>query len=565
MSLANNMANTYLRRDGEDSGMLNNLQMNANRIANVGDPVDDTDVVTKSYSKFELESLADVTTVELLPRMTSNNTPFPYQINSQFFSSDAYKCASAFESFALVNNFDFIDVDLGAQYIVDAVYFELSAPVEKIEIIINGAHPTDLLNVTGKQAVLFAYSQSASVIQLKFTLFFQQPSSISKLFIRRQTLRTAKRVEVHLPISPIEAINDVYLANYMTPLDSRFLIEEYIVPKMTSNTTPAPYSFTSPSPAVLGFDAYRVSDYNLYTNFIVQGGLGDQHILDIDLGSTKVIQTFYICGCTEFPNKNVIFVLEGSADDVTWQELLQGPVDMPDVLTAYENDILTGIRYIRMSMQRLPPGDTFDPVGINAFWMKDKRLAVRGYLTSTETPELPNDLTPKFYVDTTFVSNEELIDIRRSLLVLTTAATLPISIPLTSSTVGSSITNLSLSPTFNHAALGGHNIALSGGHIILHPLGEPAAWEICLSLGVTTNNQSPYVISVELYDVYDTMGLLYTLFRRIIYDRCMTTKHISAVEIFENSFVTDRRMALRIVCDSADVNLDYFRLFIKRI
>lgn len=541
------MANIYLKRNGEDTGMQNNLKMNKYRIVEVADPILETDVANRRFTRYAIANNADLQTTQLLPRMTSNSTPSPYQISASNSSPDAWKCASADSAYTISDHTETITVNIASLQPCDSVSLELSDKVSRIEILANNTNLIDLNDVGGKQILYFQYRTYMQFLDIRISTPIGSNIQLSNVFLKSETLLAGKPTSVHLPTKHNHALNNVAL---MHSAGSRLSIvqPQYLIPPMTGDFTPSPYSFSSPNGAQEGFAVYKCADYKLETNYISLGD-SDEVIIDVDSGGLLVFGAFDICGCTQFSNSGVTFQLEGSANDVDWNDMIGGSFDLPDIVTVFECIQPNSIRFLRMTLRK--PHDQTTPIGLNTFLMRSIRSTIMGTLTTDYIPQAPADVVNKAYSDF----------LRRAILSTTSATPVPHTIPLHSQPIATTLTSLIIAPDFDITS-GGRDIELSDGSLLLRTtFGQHRNWIMNLSMTLSCSNSTPFIFYVTLFDVLSfpsPQPPQYVQFRQCVKQRCVSRATVSCSELLSN--VSDRTLALRLTCDSANVTLDFMRL-----
>jgi hypothetical protein len=496
-----NQANAYLKRNGDDSGMLNNLKMNNRRITNVGQPVNASDAVTL----YTQNSAAKTSTKQQLPRMTSNSTPFPYSINSRLFDVNTWKCASANDTdfWQFDELIDYVEIELDTFHLVNSVSFDLiNTTATTVEVFVEDDLLVSLSDLTGLQYVSFPYQKYLRRIKINFiNLTVTNPLKLRDVFVMTESLVVDKPTTIHLPIMSDDAINTIVLDDVIVPLSN--VEPEYLNADMTSDNTPTPYVCTSSPVASEGYEAYKAFNFDLNSNFQLVG-LPVSGYLQYDCSVTVVSSGFEVCGSTMLENNETKFTIAGSVDGAIFTELFSIQ-NMPETKAYFSNMNPNAFRYYRLNLSSLGQ----KPIGVNCFNIHGPRVNIRNaILGNVQNPINNTDAVNKQYADTIFVQKALLSNLTKSQLLLT--LTTPYTIPKNPASV-SALPIILSSDVPNEWY--GYGVSIVNSEIVLLSVHNPSVWRITGQFRISFSKDC--TVTASLYRVYNLIpfGKTYTLIR----------------------------------------------------
>lgn len=259
MALVNN-SNTYLRRDGGDSGMLNDLQMNQKRITNTALPENGADVVNLCSQ----QQLGKIIQNDVLPRMTSNSSPFPYTVNSNDSDPNVWKICGSGTQYTPEVTLTTITFVLGAIKTITGLFVDLVEGSVDFVVRQNNMIAAAQTMTVGSNYISFDSMLNINTLVLEIIMTAGTFTAKNLRFLNN-FLRIDKPIAIGLPVDATHGVNDISLANAMAPYAG--LAKQYLNAKMTGPGTPSGYSVTSTVESLPGFSVWQVSDFDINTNF----------------------------------------------------------------------------------------------------------------------------------------------------------------------------------------------------------------------------------------------------------------------------------------------------------
>lgn len=548
-------ANTYLKRNGEDQGMLVNLNMNNHRVTNTAEPVEPGDVA----NLFSQKRISDVTSVLPLPRMTSNTTPPLFRLQSKLADEDVWKCASKHEDnfWEIQNSYDYVIVSLDRYYDVNGVQFDLmETEAERVNIKINDESVMDVTNVSG--LVYLSFPRTKKLVQMDIEFFNTKPFyylKLRQLYLRFDTLVPRKPIEISMPQSETQAINSIVLADQTV---TQYTVQpEFINPVWIENgDTQDGFVITSEPDNLVGSEAWRIFDFDYRTNSQFYGVVDTAHYV-LNCPTLVNCTGVEICCSTELPSEGVTFYVEGSVNGTLFNQIIlsQG---LPDSKTFFKSSDVNAYKYFRVTLLC----GAVNPLGLNCFNLYGLRNKVRnGILSNIADPVGSLDATNKNYVDTTFVPQSHLKTLLKKQLLLDISQTVSFSSLLKTMPIQKS-------PDIPDNIFSGVNLSINANNFLII---NKAPCLLRLSGKMRFTNLLPNTtFKVHVYKVLDlgsALGITFLPFREnVISVKLISINSEQEAMIMEHLQVFQDNEAFAIRCESNNnVDVTYCKLEVLTI
>jgi hypothetical protein len=387
--------NSYLKRNGDDSGMSGDLKMNKKRILSLGDST----ILSDAANIKSVDSLASVNQVNLMPAMTSPSEPIPFQVygdpnGSEMWlmfdknSSTSWTCPSS----ARVT----VNVVLGDVKPFDCLFISCDKVLSDFVFhIVSGI--SDIVIVTadfiepGGHYVRLTATERLQNARIEFDC--SSNTAISEISLLRKSINVNGDCVVHVSSDsgPYTATNIQYVQNIVRPL-STVVSGTFVNPPMRSASQDG--YVTQASSEIPGYESFMPFNFDFSSMWLCDTLIGS---LQITLPAPKKPRRLQLLGRIDDVSQFTSWSVEASNDTIVWDLVCQGSGRTPSMLETYELQIANSYVHFRF----VGVGRSGSSVsGLTTFNLAMDEVSFNGNrITGVSTPVNPDDAVPKSYVD----------------------------------------------------------------------------------------------------------------------------------------------------------------------